>query len=383
MRKILVLCQAIILLFLISLRVFAFNLDVYGSVEVHHDYSFMRREGELFEHYLLVNGKARSTANTRSFAFFDLNWRFKENFNREENQVTQESVTEVNEAYLSIQLLNNLVFNIGKKRIPWGIGFAYNPTDFIAAPVSHFNPQLQQGVYNAELSFFHHNFALDTVMVYYDQVEYCGYGWKLSTFSLLPQTDLNFMGYYSKNNRINLGVSLEATPFEVPVWRDLALYSELGLVQTSLRKPVLTDCNFYRRWLTGMRYMHPKTETLVVIEYYYLEDGFNEKERVIALGQYPDLNIPGQSGRENLFFNIHCPAVTRNNHPFTDTLCFSARMITNLEDKSRMVAANITSEMVKNTQIILEGIWYAGDANTEYGALPVEVVYSLVVRVDF
>ena len=48
-----------------------------------------------------------------------------------------------------------------------------------------------------------------------------------------------------------------------------------------------------------------------------------------------------------------------------------------------LLMAAITSELIKDTQISLEGTWYVGKDETEYASLPIERVYSLVFRVDF
>ena len=112
------------------------------------------------------------------------------------------------EAYLNIHLRDNLVLTIGKKRLLSGGGFAYNPVDFIDAPPSSFHPDLKQGVYNCDLTYVHPAFALDTVLVIADQPEKCGCGLKLSTFSLLVQTDLNFIGDYARFSGLIIFISL-------------------------------------------------------------------------------------------------------------------------------------------------------------------------------
>lgn len=203
------------------------------------------------------------------------------------------------------------------------------------------------------------------------------------TYGLTPETDLNFMGYYAKDDGFSLGMSVETTPFAAPFWRDLALYGEVGLVQSSFSQPKLSGDDFYQQWLAGVRYIHPATETSVTLEYYYLEDGLDQKAREKIIQQQPWLNLPGQSAQHNIFINIQRTAVTKNKHPFTDALSLAARAFGNLEDQSRRVTAAITSEVIHNTQISLESTWYVGDDDTEYGSLPLEQTYSLVLKIDF
>lgn len=360
---------------------FAINLNLNNSVSGHHDYLLLAEDKEYCENYLLVNTKSHLFGETRTFAVLDLDLQFMES-SEENGEDTAEEIEinyEVNEAYLGIRLLENVTFTFGKKRILWGVAFAYNPTGFVEGPVSPFDPDLKQGVYSSELSYFHHAYSLDYVLVFSGQPENFGHGLKLSLYSLFPQTDLSLMGYYAKEDGLNMGMSLESTPFTTPFWRDLALYGEIGLVQSSFSRPQLSGDDFYQRWLVGVRYVHPGTETAVLFEYIYLEDGFSQE----LLQQQPWLNLPGPSARRSIFFNIQRPALTKNHYPFTDTLSLAARAFRNLEDESMLLMTAITSELIKDTQISLEGTWYVGKDETEYGSLPIERVYSLVFRVDF
>src|SRR5690554_2716502 len=384
MQKILITGFLWLFMLLMASPAFAVNLDLYGSVAGYHDYSLLTREEgvdeEPFDNYLLVNAKIRTLGNVGTLAYFDLEWRFLEAFQDKGEGTKEESDLQVNEAYLNLRLRDNLTLAVGKKRALWGVGFSYNPTDFIDAPASPFDPDLKQGVYSSELSFFHHAYALDSVLVFYKEMEDCGCGVKLSTFSLLRQTDLNFMGYYAKDDGLNLGMSVETTPFSAPFWCDWALYGEAGLRQSSFCGSKLSGGEFYQQWLAGARYVHPATETSVALEYYFLEDGFDPKERERILQQQPWKRLPpGESARHNIFFNIQRIGLTRNKHLFTDTLSLAARVFGNLEDQSKRVTAAITSEMMKDTQISLESTWYIGDNDTEYGSIPIEQIYSLVL----
>jgi hypothetical protein len=362
--------------------VLAINLDLYGSVAAHHEYMRLNEGMEVFDPYLLINAKTRTTGSVATFAYFDVDWRLLEVFSHGTNEIVEESGGQVNEAYLSIRLQDNLALTVGKKRVLWGVGFAYNPTDFIDAPLSPFDPELKQGVYSSELTFFHHAYSLDSLLVFSEQPEDCGYGLKLSTFSLFQQTDLNFMGYYAKDDGLSLGMSVETTPFAAPFWRDLALYGEVGLVQSSFSQPKLSGDDFYQQWLAGVRYVHPATETSVILEYYYLEDGLDQKARE-KIPQQQQWLKPGQSAQHSIFISIQRTGVTKNKHPFTDTLSLATWAFGNLADQSRRVTAAITSEVIKNTQISLESAWYIGDDDTEYGSIPIEQTYSLVLKIDF
>ena len=259
---------------------FAINLNLNNSVSGHHDYLLPAEDKEYCENYLLVNTKSHLLAKRGHLPFLILIyslWKDQGRTARILAEEIEEINYEVNEAYLGIRLLENVTFTFGKKRIRWGVAFAYNPTGFVEGPVSPFDPDLKQGVYSSELSYFHHAYSLDYVLVFSGQPENFGHGLKLSLYSLFPQTDLSLMGYYAKEDGLNMGMSLESTPFTTPFWRDLALYGEIGLVQSSFSRPQLSGDDFYQRWLVGVRYVHPGTETAVLFEYIYLEDGFSQE----------------------------------------------------------------------------------------------------------
>ncbi|NLY91899.1 MAG: hypothetical protein GX081_09910 [Firmicutes bacterium] len=382
MRKPLIAFFLIIIMAGSASPAFAVNLDLYGSVAAHHEYTRLNGASKEYAYYLLINTKARTTGDAATFAYLDLDWRFPAAFIHQANEKeTWDGV--VNEAYLNIPLLDHLVLTIGKKRFLSGVGFAYNPVDFIDAPPNPFRPDLKQGVYSWGLTYFRPRYALDTLLVMADHPENYGYGLKLSTFSFLAQTDLSFIGFYAKKDGLSLGLSVESTPFSAPFWRDLAFYGEAGLVQSSLYQPKLNGSNFYHQLLAGIRYIDPATETSAVFEYYFLSDGLGPKERKEILQRQPLLNLPGRSARHNLLLHLQRTGITRNKHPFTDSLSLSIRALGNLEDQSKLITASITSEVLKNTPISLESTWYLGDKTTEYGSIPIKQAYSLLVRVDF
>lgn len=360
----------------------ALNLDLYGSVTAQHEYARYREGTDEYNHYLLINTKARTTGSTASFAYLDLDWRLSPPFSSQDK--AEETIDQaVNEAYLNIPLLDHLMLTIGKKRFQSGVGFAYNPADFIDAPANPFRPGSKQGVHSWGLTFFQPGFALDALLVLADRPENYGYDFKLTTFSFLAGTDLSFTGFYAKTDGVSLGLAVESTPFSAPFWQDLAFYGEAGLIQSSFYRNKLNGCNFYSQLLAGIRYLHPATATSAVVEYYFLSDGLNPRERKEILQSQPTLSLPGRSGRHNLLLHLQRTGVTKNKHSFTDSLSVSLRALGNLEDQSKLITASVTSDALKNLLLSLESNWYLGDETTEYGSLSIKQTYSLVASVDF
>ena len=201
MRKIVIIFLSLLCIIGGTIPTLAINLDLYGSVAAHHEYVHLNEGREEFEHYLLINTKTRTTGSTTTFAYFDLDWRLPATFTTHANK-TSDGV--VNEAYLNISLLDRLVLTIGKKRFLSGVGLAYNPVDFIDAPSSPFHPDLKQGVYCWGLTYFQHQYAVDTVLIIADHPENNGYGIKLSIFSLSDRSRLHQLLFKRRWNKPGL-----------------------------------------------------------------------------------------------------------------------------------------------------------------------------------
>ena len=192
MRKILILFFSLLIMFSGAAPALAINLDLYGSVAAYHEYRRLHEGTKVFDDYLLINTKARTTGNTATFAYLDLDWRFAAVFSSQ-TSTKETSAPAVNEAYLNIPLRAHFVLTAGKKRFPPGVGFAYNPVDFIDAPASPFRPELKQGVYSWGLASFGQHTWIPTVLI----IIKLQLRLEIVYFSFPAQFDLNFLGLYN------------------------------------------------------------------------------------------------------------------------------------------------------------------------------------------
>ncbi len=397
-------------LLLLALPLFTLSaqtISLYGTakanitVDVYNKNSYLYENGSgdyYLDNYLLFNTQAVLPQGSPVFAVLNTDLLVREIISAESDRPGQDISLTLNEAYLNIPLADFLFFTIGKRRVVWGTGISYNPSDFINPPKDPLHPgEERRGVYGAMLELFTEWFSLTQVAVFYDKLDYLGYGTKLSTSALIPATDFNLVFYYEANSGCNLGASLDTTPFgELPVLQNLALHAEAGLRQKSER-PVYDDGTgalvqrpqrdeFYKNLLAGLRYTIPGWETLIALEYYYIDDGYlpSELKEIIGQGLVADIAYdPGLMGRHTMMCTVNQPQLTQRANPFTDTLGISGTLLLNLLDGSCLISANMESTILSGCVFSLEGGCFSGNGHTEYGLSPLEFYISFAAVIGF
>lgn len=379
-----------LILCIIPLYGFAQNIEAYGNLKGDFSYNQYDKDAVFYQpcsgdyyisNYLLLNTEINLANLLYTSGHFDFDVKINELIASSSNDPIQNIEFQLNQAFISVQFSDWLFFSLGKKRIVWGVAFVNNPSDFINPPKDPFNPEVEKrGVYCTDLELFTEWFSLHQVVVVYDNLEYFGYGTKLSTSSLIPLTDLNLVFYYSENNKLNLGFSIDTMPFfEIPIFEDLAFHGEMGFSQVSdtyvvnpwpvlERRPQRDD--FYKNFIIGLRYTFPVTDTMLIAEYYYLDDGYTKEELsdLITTGYIYDPNVqvdPGSMVRHNLFISLLQPRLSINYNTFTDTLLLSAAMLLNLLDASMLISGKIESGIIENCIFALEVGFFIGEENTE------------------
>lgn len=223
-------------------------------------------------------------------------------------------------------------FLVGKKRIIWGPGFAFNPTDLINPPKDPTDPNFQRaGQWVARIELPFEKFTISTlfapqvlyqtsgipfaVMKYPDYpladasttttlVADDSYHYLIAArlYLLLFDSDINFFYFFSnKYNNAAENSSRFGGSFSRYFFTDYELHLEAlfqfgsprfypnhqcaiaGLLDSScnltqaLSNSKLTDGNVYPRLLVGGRTMF-RDESTLSIEYYYQADGYSDLE---------------------------------------------------------------------------------------------------------
>lgn len=361
---------------------FARNLKVNGTVRFNSYYLDCNSDNYTLKDELFLNGRLKIAGKGSTFIYADVDTTLYFLFHKETNSTEKSCDVLLNEVYLSTNLTSDFIFSIGKKRVAWGVALSNNPLNFINPYKNPTDPEENwEGVYIAEGDYFWSTFSLNPLVVYND--DELGFGLKFSAFSILSGIDLNTNFYHSEKRKLNFGFSFDSTPFgDLPLLSDLALHGEIGLSQTSRMRREKKD--FYKQVVTGFRYLLPYTETLLIAEYYYLEDGYTQKELAAYNPNETTIVIdPGNMGKHNLFVTIKQQNLTNNVNSFTDTLSISGILTQNMLDSSYFVAFRVDSAIIENILFSLEYTNFCGKEGTEYSFVPADYYVRFRMNIDF
>jgi hypothetical protein len=247
------------------------------------------------------------------------------------------------ELYVSLSPKLWLNVLLGKKRITWGAGFAFNPTDLINPPKDPTDPNYQRaGNWLARVELPLERFTVSALfapqalysqsglpyafMRYPDYAPATGADTRDQTshyllagrlYALLANTDVNLIYYFSNayqdafRDKSRLGLSFSRYFFV-----DYELHVEALLARGSARNFPIHDCvadqascagtpfaaskadstAFYPRVIAGARRMF-SDESLLSVEYYYQRDGYSDQEFADAIAlQAIAKSLPSATG---------------------------------------------------------------------------------------
>jgi hypothetical protein len=250
------------------------------------------------------------------------------------------------ELYLSLSPRPWLNIVVGKKRITWGSGFAFNPTDLVNPPKDPTDPNYQRaGNWLARVELPFEKFTVSALfapqalytqsglpyafMRYPDYAPASGADSRDQSshylvagrlYALVASTDVSLLYYFSNayqddfRDKSRLGLSLSRYFFT-----DYELHVEALLTRGSARSFPVHDCvmspalcdgspfatsktastDFYPRVIAGTRRVFAD-ESLLSVEYYYQRDGYSDQEfaDAVALGAYAKAQ-PSTAGAGN------------------------------------------------------------------------------------
>lgn len=238
-------------------------------------------------------------------------------------KITQPAVS-LNELYLLHEYRPTLNFLLGKKRITWGPGFSYNPTDLLNVRKDPTDPTFQRaGAWLARVEVPLEKYTITAIFapavlkqvagLPYQFVLYpdwdkldaqAHYQTVLRLYGLIADADVNLMFFFGNRyndafeNKFRFGASFSRFYFT-----DYELHIE-ALVQTGsardyvdatcvsstlaalacaqeqrapLSKPLLNNPNLYTKALVGVRRQF-NDESMLSIEYLFQQDGYSREQ---------------------------------------------------------------------------------------------------------
>ncbi len=318
------------------------------------------------------------------------------------------------EGYMSLRPSSTFNFNIGKKTLKWGKGYAWNPVAFLDRPKDPYDPELaREGFVVASMDYIKSfdgplkTFSFTPVLMpVYDHIN--GDFGKINRLNfagkmyfLLYDTDIDliFLTGRSKTNRYGMDFSRNITS-------NFEIHGELAFINNYKKRFINSDGTVFNNeydatsYLLGLRYL-TKSDTTYIFEYFHDATGFTESE----MGDYFSFIDQGYdtyltSGDDSLLkraSNITEGSYNRKNpmrdylylrvsqkEPF-DILYFTPSVtgIFNTNDKSFSVGPELLYTGVKNLELRLRTTFLIGDSYTEYGEKQNDFWIGLRVRYYF
>jgi len=321
------------------------------------------------------------------------------------------------ELYVSVSPKPWLNLLLGKKRIIWGSGFAFNPTDLINPPKDPTDPNFQRaGQWVARIELPFEKFTISTLFtpqVLYQQnglpfamMKYPSYqlvdGTKPADdayhylfaarlYLLLFNTDINLFYYFSNKyndsfeNASRFGGSFSRyffTDYELHVetlfqFGSGKLYPSQACASGGICNPLtalsaskLSDGNLYPRLLVGGRTQF-RDESTLSVEYYYQGDGYSAQEfedylRLLSRAQMAGISpmqpTGGTSGSIPQRFSFdplrrHYLIVNYNKPKIRDDWAIGATLIAGLTDLSGTLSPTVSWSAQEWLQLSLYGFF--------------------------
>jgi hypothetical protein len=302
------------------------------------------------------------------------------------------------EAYASIQPSNHATYDLGKKTLNWGKGYAWNPVGFVQRPKDPNDPELSREGFVIAGGDFVRSFdgtlktvALTPLLVPTTADLNADFGTSehlnpaAKIYFLYADTDIDLMvlGAGAKSSRYgfdfsrNLGTNLEVHG----EWAHAASATRPVVDATGNVVPIEAPATSY---LLGLRYLS-ESQLTTLFEYYYNGAGYSEDEmRNFAStvhGAYDQYQTTGNAAPLTKLRTALLPAMARPNpgqrylylrlsqqEPF-DILYFTPALtlIANANDRSYSAAPELLYTGVTNLELRFRVFWLHGAPLSDFG----------------
>lgn len=304
--------------------------------------------------------------------------------------------TSLYEGYLSLKPSLHFQINIGKKRLKWGKGYAWNPVAFIDNPKNPYDPDLALEGFTVVSADYIKSFSgkLKTLTItavllpiFEDINSQAGrlntlnFGGKVYFLLFDTDIDLLFLSGPGVSSRCGADFSRNiATNFEIHgEWAYITNYSKKILDEEGISTETESDCN---RYLLGIRFL-TKTNTTFFLEYYWNGRGYTREDMENYYGAIDRAyEMFLETGDENELrqtsslteFHTFTPAKNylylriSQKEPF-DILYFTPSLtsICNLKDGSFSLVPELFYAPVTDLELRARAMFLVGKKGTEFG----------------
>jgi hypothetical protein len=319
----------------------------------------------------------------------------------------------LDELYLEINPSESLFFNLGKENITEGVGYAWNPTDFLAglegidqAKDTREKREEREGVICLKSEYFLPHLTLTAVAS--PRMESWGQKAEaralVRVYALMKDVDFSLIAYAEEKKRPKLGLNLSST-----IGESLEVHGEASLQKGTYRYYLnQTDPGYYEfiqknkeseqlypKVLVGGQYTF-SDNTNLILEYYHNQDGYSSSEwrdyseyLKFCGERYEDESLyfsyllmgnayfdPTNLRQNYLFFRLSKPNIL-------DLLEISSNNVYNLDDASLLMNVKVDYQGMQDLSLYFLGNFFLGDGDSEFGMFYQSYTFSAGVEYFF
>ena len=322
--------------------------------------------------------------------------------------------TKLYEGYMSLRPSSTFNFNIGKRTLKWGTGYAWNPVAFLDRPKDPYDPDLaREGFvvasanhiksFDGPLKTFSFTPALvpvyDHVNDDFGRINRLNFAGKMYFLLYDTDIDLMFLAGGSKTNRYGMDFSRNITS-------NLEMHGEIAFVNDHKKRFVNSDGTVFTKeydatsYLLGLRYL-TTSDTTYIFEYFHDATGYAESEltdyfEFIDKGYDTYLtsgddsllrkasNVAGGSYNKRNPMRDYLYLRVSQKEPFDILYCTpSITGIFNINDKSFSIGPQLLYTGIKNLELRLKTTFLLGGSYTEFGEKQSDYRIELRLRYYF
>lgn len=306
---------------------------------------------------------------------------------REEDSYPSSSPPPIKLAFADCRLNDNFLLRLGRQRIGWGTGLAWNPTNYLGADENRadlsaalpgVDAVMNEVVWPA--SSLALAFAPSGGGVWGEALRFGWQAWQ-SDFSLSA---------FSRGEAGGVGGDFAKAFGGCTVYGEMAWKRGDGRLtvvrdEDGYREEVRPPDRYYLHGLLGMSYVSAAGAT-ILLEYYHNQAGWNDSE-AWNYSEYWPLDTDNSIARQRLarFFGD-----LRQNYLYGmirgdmgGNLSLSMGALWNLDDRSSQLLPMIEYKLGSDALVSLSAFVYEGDMNSEFGSLPWKSQVSLRLILDF
>ncbi|MCK4705445.1 MAG: hypothetical protein KAT90_08200 [Gammaproteobacteria bacterium] len=327
------------------------------------------------------------------YRFDNSSLNFRGQANTQDSYFGNQHDTSVHELYYTASDSDRLSFDVGKKVIKWGKGYAWNPVGFIERPKDPNDPALSREGFTLASVDYVRSFdgPLKTIAITpvilpvtnnlnedFSSIEDTNFAAKL--YMLYYDTDIDLM-FLSKGSRAaQFGMDFSrnlTTNFEIH--GELAHINNQSRVVIDSSNQLAIENQDAVNGLLGLRYLS-EAEVTWIIEYYHNGTGYSESEmeKFFQLAKTnpaisPSLFTLAKNAQQSGYASPN-PAkdylyIRASGNEFIDIVYLAAGLtgMINLQDQSFSVTPELIYAGVQNQEARLRFIWLQGDRLSEFG----------------